>query len=105
MHIRHASGRIHKDLKAENVMVDLPAAESPILALHSCTHICVHLNFICLKGASYSPTHLKQLHTQTSFLELRKGRANRKERLVDGGDVQSPASVKLIDFDTVPWQH
>ena len=32
--VRHASGRIHKDLKAENVMVDLPAAESPILALH-----------------------------------------------------------------------
>ena len=32
--VRHASGRIHKDLKAENVMVDLPAAESPTLALH-----------------------------------------------------------------------
>lgn len=61
--VMHASGRIHKDLKAENVMVDLPAAESP------------------------------------------KGRANRKERLVDGGDVQSPASVKLIDFDTVEdWE-
>eukprot|EP00435_Cladocopium_sp_Y103_P054433 s345_g17.t1 len=60
---RHASGRIHKDLKAENVMVDLPAAESP------------------------------------------KGRANRKERLMDGGDAQSPASVKLIDFDTVEdWE-
>ena len=29
---RHASGRIHKDLKAENVMVDLPAAESPTFA-------------------------------------------------------------------------
>lgn len=27
--IMHASGRIHKDLKAENVMVDLPAPESP----------------------------------------------------------------------------
>jgi len=61
--VMHASGRIHKDLKAENVMVDLPAAESP------------------------------------------KGRANRKERLMDGGDVQSPASVKLIDFDTVEdWE-
>ena len=41
--IRHASGRIHKDLKAENVMVDLPAAESPILALHP--FIYIHLNF------------------------------------------------------------
>ena len=36
----------------------------------------------------------------TFGISLRKGRANRKERLMDGGDAQSPASVKLIDFDT-----
>ena len=65
-----------------------------------------HVNLtLRLTGPTYSLTHLKHLHAPTSFLELRKGRSNRKERLMDGGDVQSPASVKLIDFDTVPWQH
>jgi len=61
--VMHDSGRIHKDLKAENVMVDIPeAGTSKAMAVHS----------------------------------LRK---------LDGGDPASPASVKLIDFDTVEdWE-
>jgi len=61
--VMHESGRIHKDLKAENVMVDIPSAgSSKALAVHA-------------------------------------------QRLADGGDPASPASVKLIDFDTVEdWE-
>jgi len=59
----HANGRIHKDLKAENVMVNLPSPGT------------------------------------------QQAKENMIQRLKDGGDAQSPASVKLIDFDTVEnWE-
>ncbi|CAJ1342310.1 unnamed protein product [Effrenium voratum] len=63
LRVLHASGRIHKDLKAENVMVDIPSPGT------------------------------------------KQAKANMMERLKDGGDAQSPASVKIIDFDTVEnWE-
>eukprot|EP00930_Biecheleria_cincta_P022799 TRINITY_DN16584_c0_g1_i1.p1 TRINITY_DN16584_c0_g1~~TRINITY_DN16584_c0_g1_i1.p1 ORF type:complete len:348 (-),score=68.08 TRINITY_DN16584_c0_g1_i1:198-1241(-) len=59
----HASGRIHKDLKAENVMVDIPAAGSA------------------------------------------KAKEIARQKSMRGGDAASPATVKLIDFDTVEdWE-
>lgn len=59
----HSSGRIHKDLKAENVMVDIPAAGSA------------------------------------------KAKEVTRQKSMRGGDAASPATVKLIDFDTVEdWE-
>mmetsp|Transcript_92691 Transcript_92691/g.259063 ORF Transcript_92691/g.259063 Transcript_92691/m.259063 type:complete len:343 (+) Transcript_92691:112-1140(+) len=66
LHVLHKHGRIHKDLKIENVMVDLPSAESP-------------------KG--------RRLIDERQQL-----------RGLSGGGA-SPASAKLIDFDTVEdWE-
>jgi len=63
LRIMHASGRIHKDLKAENVMVDIPEPDSP------------------------------------------KALAAAKAKALASGDQHSPASVKLIDFDTAgDWE-
>lgn len=59
----HSTGRIHKDLKAENVMVDIPAAGSA------------------------------------------KAKEIARQKSMKGEDVSSPATVKLIDFDTVEdWE-
>lgn len=67
--VLHGHGRIHKDLKIENVMVDLPAHASP-------------------------RARDKQTTTQH-----RQGSSN-----IDLGD-RSPATTKLIDFDTVEdWE-
>mmetsp|Transcript_25958 Transcript_25958/g.74809 ORF Transcript_25958/g.74809 Transcript_25958/m.74809 type:complete len:344 (+) Transcript_25958:102-1133(+) len=64
--VLHKHGRIHKDLKIENVMVDLPTADSP---------------------------------------KARQVIAERRQTRGFGGGGASPASAKLIDFDTVEdWE-
>lgn len=69
--ILHGHGRIHKDLKIENVMVDLPKGSSP------------QARTVQDQRAARQP----------------EGRARR----MSGGG--SPASAKLIDFDTVEdWE-
>jgi len=61
--VMHSSGRIHKDLKAENVMVDIPGAGTA------------------------------------------KAKEIARQKSMKGGDCASPATVKLIDFDTVEdWE-